>query len=77
MRLSKLKNFLFHIDELFFSMIESGRSIRAAPDKIFAQTFFEGIEKGLNCGLVEFSITSGNRKCPKKIFTLTFKMIGC
>ena len=34
------------IDEFFFSMIESGRFITAAPDKIFAQTFFEGKDKG-------------------------------
>ena len=27
----------------FFSRIQSGRSITAAPDKIFAQTLFEGI----------------------------------
>ena len=67
---------LNHSDELFFSMIESGRSIPAAPDNIFAK-FFEGIDKGLNCGLVGVSITSGNRKCPKKIYTLTLKMIGC
>ena len=54
-----------HCDEFSFSMIKSGRSITAAPDKIFAQTFFEGIDKGWNCGLVVVSITSGNRKCPK------------
>ena len=46
-------------------MIESGRSIMAAPDKIFAQTFFEDIDKGLNSGLVGVSNTSGERKCPK------------
>ena len=44
---------------------KSGRSITAVPDKIFTQTFFEGIDEGSNCGLVGVSNTSGNRKCPK------------
>ena len=35
-----------HYDEFFFSRIQSGRSITAAPDKIFARTLFEGIDKG-------------------------------
>ena len=52
-------------DEFFLSMIQSGRSITTAPDKIFAQTFFEGIDKGWNGGLVGVSITSANRECPK------------
>ena len=39
-------------------MIKSRRSITAAPDKIIVQTFFEGIDKGWNCGLVDVS----NRK---------------
>ena len=30
----------------FFSFRKSGRFITAAPDKIFTQTFFEGIDKG-------------------------------
>ena len=30
----------------FFSFRKSGRSITAAPDKIFTHTFFEGIDKG-------------------------------
>ena len=53
------------IDEFFFHSEKSGRSITAAPDKIFTQTFFEGIDKGWNCGVVGVSIISGNRKCPK------------
>ena len=57
----------FGYDEFYFSMIKSGRFITAAPDKIFAQTFFEGTDKGWNCGLVGVLIISGNRKCPKKI----------
>ena len=32
--------------ETSFLRIESGRSITADPDKIFAQTLFEGIDKG-------------------------------
>ena len=56
-------------------MIKPGRSITAAPDKIFPQTFFEGIDKGWNCGLVGVSITSGNRKCPKNR-KLTEKQCG-
>ena len=49
----------------FFRWRQIGRSITVAPDKIFAQTFFEGKDKCRNCGLVGVSITSGNRKCPK------------
>ena len=55
----------YYIDEFFFQWSKSGRSITTAPDKIFAQTFFEGINKGWNCGLVVVLISSGNRKCPK------------
>ena len=33
-------------NEFSFSMIKSGRSITVASDKIFAQTFFEYIDKG-------------------------------
>ena len=43
---------------VFFSFRKSGRSITAALDKIFPQTFFEGIDKGWKCGLVGVSITS-------------------
>ena len=49
----------------FFFKDRSGRSITAAPDKIFALTLFGGIDKGWNCGLVGILITFGNRKCPK------------
>ena len=49
----------------FLLMLKSERSITAAPYKIFALTFFGGIDKGWNCGLVGVSITPGNRKCPK------------
>ena len=52
---------------VFFSRIQTGRSITAAPDEIFAQTLFKGIDKGWNCGLVGVSITSDNRKCPKNL----------
>ena len=37
---------LFYSDEFFFHSEKSGRSITAAPDKIFTQTFFQGIEEG-------------------------------
>ena len=33
-------------DEFFFHSEKSGRSITAAPDKIFTQTFFEDIDEG-------------------------------
>ena len=39
--------------------------------------FFEDIDKGWNCGVVGVSIISGNRKCPKKFYTLTLEIIGC
>ena len=55
----------FYRDDFFFDGDKSGRSITAAPDKIFTQTFFQGIDKGWNCGLVEVSIISDNRKCPE------------
>ena len=50
------------LTSFFFRWGKSGRSITAAPDKIFTQTFFKGREEGWNCGLVGVSITSGNRK---------------
>ena len=31
---------------IFFHSEKSGRSSTAAPDKIFTQTFFQGIEEG-------------------------------
>ena len=34
----------------FFGGDKSGRSITAAPDKIFTQTFFEGIVEGSDFG---------------------------
>ena len=34
------------IDEFFFHSEKSGRSITAAPDKIFTQNFFEDTDKG-------------------------------
>ena len=46
--------FLFHLDK-------PGRSITVASVKIFTQD----VEEGWNCGLIEVSITSGNRECPK------------
>ena len=67
--------FKVYIQDFFFGLDKSGRSITAAPDKIFTQTFFENIDKGWNCGLVRFSITSGNRKYQKKFNTLTLKII--
>ena len=42
-----------YYDEFFLSMIQSGRSITAASDKIFGQTFFEGIDEGWNCGRLD------------------------
>ena len=68
---------IFTLTSFFFQWSKSGRSITVTPDEIFGQTFFEGIEKGWNGGLVGVLITSGYRKCPKKIYTLMLKMIGC
>ena len=59
-----------YINEFFFI-----QKIGARQD--IHSNFSEGIDEGSNCGLVGVSITSGNRKCPKKFFTLTLKIIGC
>ena len=63
----------FSSDEFFFRWDKSGRSITPAPDKIFTQKFFQGIEEGRNCGYRKWSkpLPSHNFNlplCPEKTF---------
>ena len=66
-----------HYDDFFFRGSKSGRPLTVKRFKLGTQTLLQVVGKGWNCGLVGVLITSGNRKCPKKIYTLTLKMIGC
>ena len=63
-RIQRQTDFFAHLlRRVFFVQGDKlGRSITAASDKIFTQTFFQGIDEGLNCGLVGVSITSGKQK---------------
>ena len=67
----------FSMTTFFFRGSKSGRPLTVKRFKLGTQTLLQVVGKGWNCGLVGVSITSGNRKCPKKIYTLTLKIIGC
>ena len=72
-QINPLKRLTKH--EFFFPIIKSGRSITAAPDKIFTfKPFFEGIDIpwGHRLKSVEVLITCGNRNCEVPEFFFLF-----
>ena len=51
---------------------------RTPPRRLeISTTLLQDIAKGWDYCIEEVSKFTGSRKCPKKIHTLTLKMIGC